>query len=1066
MSKYIAILFLFILAIKTFGQGITTGAISGITVDQEQKPLSGVTIFAINQSTGTKYVAISNRNGRFYILGMRIGGPYVVTASLIGYSKEVKEDVFISLNQSYDLTFILKQGNIRTNEIEVIADKSNIFSSLRTGASQYVSAKEIENLPTVARSIHDYSRLSPLIVSSTIEGSSVVGRNSKYNNIQIDGSSMNDCFGLYTSGTPGGGAGAEPISLDAVQEFQVLIAPFDVRQGNFTGGLINAITKSGSNDFIGSIYFYGYNSAFVGKGATDIEIPDFNEMNTGFRIGGPIFKDQLFFFISGEYKNRKDPFSIGINDPNKKVNFAVPESDILRVDSITRFKYGYDPGTYKDYTRITDDIKIFLRLDFNISDKHRMMLRHNFVKASQGNDVLRNWNELSFSGQEYIFKSIQNQTVLQLNSIFSNNLANEFRISYTSISDLRDPVSSKPFPSVKINNLGADQKRSLSFGIGRFAQANSLDQTIIEITDNLSYQFSNHILTIGTHNELVKFDNLFLQDYFGTWEFNSIDDYLNGKASRYYLSYSLLPDSSAPRAKFNYIQLSLYAQDQWSILNNLNITFGIRADLISYTEMPLFNQNLYDSYSNELRKLRTDEMPTPFSFSPRIGFNYDIFNDRTTQIRGGIGVFTGRTPGVWISNQYSNTGVDIARIDLRNPSYVFSPDPHKQPKTLNSITTEINIIDKNFKMPQILRTNLAIDRQLPLGFYATFELIYSKNIYDVYYQNKNIRYSLNPDGSIQRAFDGRPLYKGQSPAAVVDSNFTSIIYLTNTTEGTQTSFTIQLQKPYKTGIFPNLSANVAYTFSNSKDVINLNSSRAISNWQYNPSIDPNEPVNSTSFFDIPHRIIANLSYTLEYGSGFATTIGFFYEGRSGVPFSFVYYTNANAYIGDANNDNVWNNDLCYIPSSEEDIILTPKSDDPNSPYYNNGTYAELEAFLNQFEELKDQRGHICKRNSLRQPWRNQLDLRITQDIPTFSNQKIQLTLDVLNFLNLLNSEWGQQKYISFGNYGLLQFEGYDAISGKLKASYKPKGSNSKEDIWEINDFWSRWQMQFGIRYSF
>ena len=987
----------------------------------------------------------------------------------------------------------------------VFADKNDIITSSRTGASQRVTQTEIESSPTIARSIHDYTRLSPLIISSTSDGSNVGGRNSRYNNIQVDGAILGDAFGLSSSGTPGGQAGAEAISLDAIQEFQVSIAPFDVRQGGFTGGLINAISRSGSNRFDGSVFLYGRNQNFVGDSPLEYQkvnvvkdqsgniirrdtsksrnaYPDFNELQIGGRLGGPIIKDKLFFFASGEYKDRNDPFVLGLQGDNEANIFNVPKDTLALIKKIVKEKYNYDIGSYNKYTRNTGDVKLFLRLDYNLSDIHRLTLRHNFVSASQGSGVNRYSNEFSYDGTEYLFKSVQNQTVLQLNSLFNSTTSNELRLAYTSVRDKRDPESD-PFPYVTIKGLGTDGKEYVELGVERYSQANELNQDIIELTDNFTYFLDNHTFTLGTTNQYVHFSNLFVQDLYGNYTFSSYNDFLNGTPSYYSLSYLL--KNGNERAVFSYFQTAFYLQDEWAAMSNLKFTIGVRADMYLYPDDPANNAAFAAAFSGK----KTSEMPSPIAFSPRVGFNWDVNSDKTFQLRGGIGLFSGRTPGVWIGNQYANTGLDYGRIDLNKNLPVFVSDPYNQPQTgLSSVkTSEINITDKNFKMPQVLRTNVAADYQLPYGFIGTVEFIYGKTINDILYQNINLTDSLSADGKQVYTIDGRPFYNANR--SVVSKNFTKVIYLTNTDKGQQYSITAQLQKPFGQGLIPNLSLNFAYTYSFAEDVNSATSSKALSNWQYNHVTDPNNPEVTTSLFCIPNRILANVSYKLNWGSGYATTFGAFYEGRSGSPFSMLYYTQtsgvkwdasiqADPNVKDANNDDIWSNDVVYIPKDlqnqngvwqDDKMILVNGA---NEWKYNNGKDSilikdALDKFINSFDQLKDNRGKISKRYSLQQPWRHQLDIRITQDIPTFKGQKVQITFDVLNVLNLLNSDWGQSKYVVNNQYNMFRFEGYDKATGKIRASYIPNSRGiSKNDIWEVSDFWSRWQMQLGIRYTF
>ena len=1060
-NKIIVTTFMFFaLCMTAFSQANTTASISGFVKNTDGNPLISATVRVEHLPTGTKSGAITGRTGKYNILGLKVGGPYKVMISMVGYEAQTFEDVFLSLNEALTLNVSLKEQATMIDPVVVEVTKNDIISSDKTGATYKISEIDIDNLPTIARSIHDYSRLSPLIVSSSSDGSNVAGRNTRYNNITIDGAVINDAFGLASSGGAfGGTAGTQPISLDAIEQFQVSISPFDIKEGGFTGGLINAISKSGTNNLTGSVYYFGRNKNFIGNNpVSDLPYPDFNESQIGARVGGPVIKNKLFYFANFEMGLRSEPYVIGLLGSNEANIFSI-SADSLRIirDAVIN-KYGYDPGSYDDYTKKINNYKLFLKFDYNINDKNRLTLRHNFVTGDQGNAVSRSRSTFSYANQEYKFNSVLNQTVMQLNSVITPQLVNELKMSYTAVREHRDPLSS-PFPSVTLRNMGQDGKGLITFGIDRFSQANALDQDLFEFTDNLFYFLGNHVLTLGTSNQMVSSNNLFLQDYYGAWEFSadangsSLDNFLAGKASRYMLSYANTAATDGelkPRANMRYFQWGFYAQDEWSVLENLKLTAGFRVDLFSFTKKPLENSqfaaphNWYGMDAGSV--LNTSVIPNPISYSPRIGFNWDVNNDKQIQLRGGVGLFSGRTPGVWISNQFSSTGVDVLRIDERNTQYTFTPDVNNQPRPDNpkAQTTEINITDPNLKMPQILRGNLGFDYQLPLGFVLTLEALYGKTIYDIEYQNINLQYAKNDDGTIATTIDGRNLYSKEQ----VDKSFTRVIYMKNTTQGNQLNLVAQIQKPYGQGILPNLSANLAYTFSKVEDVNPLTSSRAVSNWQYNVGLDPNASELTRSSYEVPHKIMANISYTFDYSKNFATTIGIYYEGRSGLPFSMVY-------VEDANGDNIYGNDLVYIPTGA------------NDPKFNliTNNWDELNALIDDFDYLKNNRGKIMEKNSLNTPWRNNLDLRLTQDIKFFG-YKMQITLDAINFLNLMNKEWGRIKYVPYGSYSLFTFKGYDQETGKINAGYTPKKGANSDDIFSVDDLGSRWQLQLGLRFTF
>lgn len=1060
---YTIILMFFAVFGIALSQANTTASIDGFVKNTDGVPLPKATIRVEHTPSGTKTSTMTNTKGKFTILGLKVGGPYKVLITCLGYESQKIDSIYLSINQTFDVSVNLKILETMAEAVVVESQKNDVISSGKTSSTYKISSMDISNMPTIARSIHDYSRMSPLIVSSSIGGSSVAGRNMRYNNITVDGANINDAFGLSTAGgTLGGSAGTQPISLDVIDQFQVSVSPFDIKEGGFTGGLINAISRSGNNKLDGSVYYYGRNHHFVGNNpVTNADYPQFNEMQLGATVGGPIMPNELFYFANFEMGKKNIPISTGLLGSSEANIFGVSADSMRIIRDAVKSKYGYDPGSYDSYTNVTNNYKLFLKLDYNINDNNRLSVRHNFVTAEQTDGVLRDKNQYAFSGREYITGTMINQTVAQLNSIFTNDLVNELKIALTDVREDRSRPASAIFPSVTLRNMGADGKGIVMFGVDRFSQANAINQNILEFTDNLSYFLGNHVITVGTSNQIVYSDNLFMADYYGSYEFSndgtatSLENFLAGKPSRYNLSYAnteVTGGKTTFNSELTYLQTSLYAQDLWSIMENFKLTYGLRADLINYFDTPYNNPEFAKPHNwygmPENTSLQTTYIPVPVAISPRVGFNWDVDNNRKFQVRGGVGMFAGKAPGVWISNQFTGTGMDVFKIDERNTKYTFSPDVNNQPKPDNPTaqTTEVNVMERDLKMPQIMRANLGFDYKADCGFILTLEALYGMTIYDMEYQNLNLMYKRNDDGSIATAVDGRNLYMN-GRKDVVDDNFTKVIYLKNTDKGESLNLIAQIQKPYGEGIIPNMSANVSYTYSSVTDVNQLSSSRGVSNWQNRIGIDPNQSELSRSSVEIPHRILANLAYTFDYLDNFSTTIGIYYEGRNGLPFSLVYQE-------DANGDNVYANDLIYIPTGEDD------------PKFNltSNNWAELNAFIDSYDYLKNNRGKIMERNALQTPWINSLDLRLTQDFK-FMGKKLQVTLDAINFLNLLNSDWGHVKYIRFNSYSLFSFSGYDKETGRINASYRPKKGQGT-DIFNIDDLSSRWQLQLGVRFSF
>ena len=1041
-------------------QGLTSASLTGIISDAGGESLPGANVVAVHQPTGTRYGATTREDGRYDLLNMQPGGPYTVTVSFIGYTTLVEEGVYLSLGQTRTLPFTLQESTAQLSEVEILGQGSAILNSDRTGASTSVSRVEIERLPTISRSISDFARLSP----NSSGGSSLAGRNNRFNNIQIDGATLNDVFGLSGTGAPGGQAGAQPISLDAIESFNVDIAPFDVRYSGFTGGSINAITRSGTNRFSGSFRYLTRREAFQGA----IDVPqysassrtwsmveskpaDFKEYYLVGSLGGPIIKNKLFFFVNAELEKEDAPVDAGLAGSGAGNIYPVAESELQRLITIARDKYGYNAGGYDPLSLARDNKKLLAKLDWNISNAHRFTLRHSLIDALDEDGISRSTRNYDLSNRLFLRDEVTNSTVAELRSTLGKNMFNQLRLVRTSILFKRD-VKADPFPFVQINTASTGERAYL--GIDRFSQANELDQVLYEFTNDFTYVLGKHNLTLGTSNQLFDFRNLFIQDYYGAYEFNSIDDFSIGKPSRYYLSYSQLPDNPTPEAKFGTAMLGFYLQDQFRATPYLTVTGGLRADVPLFLDDPLYNAAGEQAFGYSTAKLPGGK----WLFSPRLGFNWDASGGaRTTQVRGGSGVFTGRTPFVWISNQYSNTGVDIARVDARSglTAGFFNPsaDPLQQPRPgqpgspLVPITTaEINITDPDFKFPQVWRSNLAVDQQLPvLGLVATVEGLYTKAVNDITYRNLNLVQQTT------NAVDGRPVYgtfSGSSArSSLKDSRFTNAVLMENTDEGYEYSLTVGVRRDSPNG----LNGSLYYTRNRAENVNNLTSSRAISNWQFNEAADQNNSTLATADFEVRNRILANVSYEVRYLNRFATSVGLFYEGRSGTPFTWIYNGNVNA-------DTRFDNDPIYVPTSMDEANWVAVSGDTRTPQQ---IWDEFNAFVEGNESLQEARGTIFERNGARAPWRNILDLQLTQSVNTLRGQKVDLMLNVLNVLNLINSEWGQIEFPSNDNVQLLTFSGYGA-NGKPNLNFDNNRSQTLFD----KSFASRWQMQFGVRYQF
>ncbi|MGE5398893.1 MAG: TonB-dependent receptor [Ignavibacteriales bacterium] len=1055
VTRKISLIFLFLLFCAPaiiMAQGVTTAAMNGTVTDNEGQPLPGATVVATHIPTGTTFGSTTRVDGKFNLNNLRVGGPYTVKVSFIGFTTQIKEGVELTLGQNFSIDFKLSSETIQTGTVNVVSDRSAVISANRTGAATNVGVEEIQAFPTISRNFQDFAKFTPQFDGRS---SSAAGRNNRFNNIQIDGTQYNDLFGLGSSGTPGGQAGTTPISLDAIQEFQVVIAPYDVRQGGFTGGGINAVTRSGTNRYTGSIYGYFRNQNFIGYSPDNLKakIAEFNEYQSGVRVGGPIMKDKLFFFFNGEFSRRTDPAdNLSLTQGG---SLGSKDSAASAMRNILINNYGYNPGDYGSLSTKRPSTKLFLRFDYNISDAHKLTLRHNYVDASD-QKTARSLAVLEFSDRMYQFNSSTNSTVLQLSSTFSNTMANELIAGYTRIRDTRDP-SGRPFPSLLVKT--AIPGFTLRAGAEEFSQANQLDQDIFEITDNFSYYTGNHVFTVGTHNEFYKFRNLFIRNLNGYYEFNNLTDLQNGNPSRYQLSYSTTGDPKEA-AHFNALQLGLYAQDEWTVTPNFKLTLGLRVDVPTFPDAPAFNPIIDTVFVQRLGYgFETNKVPSgKLLFSPRFGFNWDVFGERSTQVRGGAGIFTGRIPYVWISNQYGNTGVEFGRIDLSTgkglpAGFKFNADPNSQVKNLTAIKqTEVDVTDENFKMPQVLRFNAAVDHQLPYGLTGTLEAIYSKSVNDLTYADVNVK----PLGTTFKSGaddPGRPIYASGTNG--YSSAFTNVILMKNTNEGYQYNLTAQVQGTLPMGLY----TNVAYTYTRAKDLNSTVSSQAFSQWRFNPiDMNPNSPVLATSNFEVRNRILVALSYSLEFLKDFKTTVSVFYNGQSGLPFSYTY-------DGDINGDGQTSNDLIFVPNNATNAaeiqVGSIKTTGTTKTFVPDPSMAQaLESYILRDNYLKEHRGQIMERNGANVPWAHQVDLRIVQDIPVIAGHQFEISLDILNLPNLLKSNWGWVKSVPNQNDSVIKYLGNDS-AGKPVFSFR-----DKSDPFQNDNLSSRWQMQLGARYSF
>jgi len=1029
-----------------YSQGVTTAAINGTIIDDASESLPGATIIATHIPSGTVYGTSTTANGKFQIRNMRIGGPYTIKASFVGYEDQVVENVYLKLGESFPVELKMSSSLTELQTIEVTA-RSGAINSDRTGAQTNVNAEAIQNMPTIARSQKDLTRLTP-----QSDGNSFGGRNNLYNNFSLDGSIFNNSFGLDVA-TPGGQADAQPVSMDAIEQVQVSLAPFDVRQGGFTGAGINAVTKSGTNEIKGTVYTFFRNEGMTGSKVDGIDAPnlDYSSNIYGLSIGGPIIKNKLFFFVNAEGVRRNQlahgfVADDGTNSGNPNTT-SVSATDIQAVHDHLLNEWGYEAGAYQGYSHETFNNKILAKIDWNINDKHNLMFRYNFLDSYK--DILPHPEaiigrgptsfRLPFENSSYRIFNKFNSYVAELNSNLSSNLSNKLMVSYTEFNDHREPHSA-PFPVIDIFN--ANGQLAISSGSEMFSTNNVLDQKVFQLTNNLTWFQNAHTWTFGVNYEQFSFDNSFNLFYY-PWYTYDLASFLSTTVNDVDYNADVVASQQNPFAlsTIKVGQLGLYGQDEWQVKDNFKVTIGLRIDVPLYlSEIAPDSeiQNFSGWVTPDGAPATVDPSTFPKSnimWSPRVGFNWDVNGDRTLQVRGGTGVFTGRIPFVWLGNQASNAVI--------NPGYTF----------------QINDTAEDFKFPQVWKTNVGVDYRFENGLLATFEGIYGKDLNAVIHRNYDM---LAPSSNLTGTGDTRAVYGGFNETHIYASDANSISFLDagaivmeNAPEGYQMSLTGGLSKTWDFGFF----ASAYYTYQNSKDLTSIPAEIAADAFQRNPVVgNANESNFSWSRYGLTHRAIASLGYKVEYGMFSSALSGFFEYGKGG-RYSYTY-------AGDVNLDGIpSNNDLLYVPANASDINFgTVDGTGTGIPAADAATqYSNLSAFIEQDPYLSTRRGDYAERHGAQLPGFGQFDFKFVEtfnfEIAGKPNQ-LQLSFDILNLGNLISSSWGVRQFAN--NTTPISVSGVDnngtpwfSFDSNLTTSY-------------LNDvsLASKWQMQIGVRWIF
>ena len=1067
-------------------QGVTTSGISGVVTEANGQPLPGANVVATHLPSGTRYGAVSNLEGKYSIPGMRVGGPYRLSVSFIGFSTQEVDGLVLSLGVFSNVNVTLKEDGQELSEVLVTASPNSLFSNERTGANTSIDNRALSKLPTISRSFNDFTRLAP-----QSNGQSFAGQDSRLNNITVDGSYFNNSFGLGSGSNPGGRTGVSPISLDAIEQISVNVAPYDVRQGNFTGAGVNTVTRSGTNEFSGSAYYFWRTNNNVGKeaGLNTFNPGDFNYSQIGFRVGGPIIKDKLFFFASFEDEAETRPGTTWrANNGNEPIEGNVTRvlaSDLDGLSTFLRDKFDYETGPYQDYDNETVGTKFLVKFDYNINDKNKLSLRYNHLDSST--DVLlsgssslgfgnRNFRPeaLNFQNSNYSIMENIRSIVAELNTRISNNVSNNLIVGYTFQDESRGSRGDF-FPMVDILNNGATYT---TFGFEPFTPNNELRYKTFQIQDNLQIFAGKHTITAGFSYENYQSENVFFPGSQSVYVYNSLEDFYtdannflaNGNATasgvnlrRFQVRWNNIPGSEKPIQPLEVNYMGVYGQDEFQALPNLKLTLGLRVDVPFFEETALRNREVESFFFKDpvgkYYNTRTDLLPEPnILWSPRFGFNWDVFNNQKTQVRGGTGIFTGRPAYVWISNQVGNNGILTGFAQLDNTTTrPFNPDPNTYKPTEvtgnPAASYELALTDPNFKFPQVWRSNIAVDQQLIGGIVATAEFIYNQDVNGVAYYNANLPvYQSSFSGP-----DNRPRWTNNR----INSKIPNAVTLANQAIGNSWVASLSLERPFNNGLF----LKAAYSYGESRNTVDPGSIAA-GTWFGNPiERDPNNPRLALSSNFMGHRVFATASYSKDFFKFGNTSFSIFWEGRTIGNGSYVFG-------GDLNNDGGTSNDLIFIPRDLNDMNFQQYTASGRT-FTAAEQAAAWEAYIQQDKYLSANRGKYAERGAVIMPMVYRADFSFAQQL--FTNIKgkknaLEFRVDILNVGNLLNQDWGIGQ--TFNSTQPLVVPSA-AQGGPINANGRPQyrlrnfGTNLISETFRptagVADVW---RMQFGLRYIF
>lgn len=1078
---------------------ITSAQISGRVSDAKGITLPGVSVIAVNANTGTRYGTQTNVDGRYTLPNVN-AGTYTITLTYIGFKTIERTNVNLSLgNVTYNFTMADQSTTLKEVTVSAVA------GAPKTGAGNRISQSQIRNLPTVSRSLQDLTRTTPQSNNNSFQGT-----NFRYNNVTIDGAINNDAIGFSPSlggqtnqsGQVGSSTRTNPVSIDAIQDIQVYVAPYDIKIGNVLGGSINAVTRSGTNKVTGSVYGFGRNASLIGKnnipanvgGDGAKEPSDFHEYQTGFRIGFPIIKNKLFFFTNEEITRRQDPVIFGAGSNGSSNILSLQDAQNLTA-AFQKYTGGISPGTYDNTSIYSRSNKFFNRLDWNINDNNQLTIRNNYITSVATNLERDNFN-FRFGGIDYTSHNNSSSTVGELKSKFSNTVNNSLVVGYSNVHDYRDPNSNPALPQIEIT--GNSPGSTIFMGTDREAAIFDMQQKTTEFTDNLTLTSGKNTFTFGTHNEFYNITYNFVNAWNGRDNYSSIANFLAAQPTRVRNNYNYTDNTrdyilNNPSAQFNVNLMSLYGQDEITLGDNFRLTGGIRLDYANVPDKQPISSKTTNApadayYGTTYTYTKPKDIRNSYlnnvEVNPRVSFNYDINGDQSLVLRGGSGTFTGRIPFAWFGYAFYNNGVTYGAFDRNNigttNSIAAGTNPVQAPangglgfvnqqsgvNTSASGPTQVDLIDNHFKMPQVWRSSLALDIKTPDQWKFTVEGIYTKVIYDLQFKQVNIvdnvAYYPYDTQHQQPIFESAPVSSTSTTRTqAINSSYTNAYELSNTSQGFRYSLTGQIEKALPFG----LTINAAYTYGKSKDVTNGIRNSMESNWQLNQALNPNNPQAAYSNFDIRHRIVSNINYHITSPSKtFASNFSIFFNAASGTPYTFGFYNTAVNGTGQQVN-------LAYIPTSTEMIkFFSPTPTAPTAAQQAQAT--AFDNYVSGNEYLNSRRGNFTERNAARTPWNTQADFRFAQDF-NFGAEKhkqtLTLTYDIINLTALLNKNWGHY-YFSPNTFNSTSSIGLSKATTPTYATaattYPTYTFKDPGVPYAVDPFASRWQMQLGVRYSF